>query len=148
VTGFIRGLFSKRQPDEAAASKSEKVKPEKVKPEKVKPMPQRSQQNSNAYFLDADSATSMGNIDYMRTVKNIKRTYAKSINGIVEDLNTEVSAMAAKKKQKMDAAQSSFGAVQPNITAATPTPEQVRERRRADSSMDVFRNMAKGIRKP
>jgi Na+-transporting NADH:ubiquinone oxidoreductase subunit NqrC len=143
VTGFIKGLFSKRQPnDEAAASK-----PEKVKPEKVKPVPQRVQKNSDAYFLDADSASSMGNIDYMRTVKNIKRTYAKGINGAVPDLNTQVSSMTAKKQQKMDAAQSSFGAAQSNTTAATPTPAQVRERRRADSSMDMFRNMAKDIGK-
>ncbi|PZV13763.1 MAG: hypothetical protein DCF22_10235 [Leptolyngbya sp.] len=138
MTGFIRGLFSKRQPDEAAAPK----------PEKVKPVPQRVQQNSDAYFLDADSATSMGNIDYMRTVKNIKRTYAKSINGTVADLNTEVSAMTAKKQKKMDATQSSLEAAQSNTTASTPTPAQVRERRRADSSMDMFRNMAKDIRKP
>lgn len=143
MTGFIRGLFSKRQSDEAAIPK-----PEKVKPEKVKPAPQRVQQNSDAYFLDADSATSMGNIDYMRTVKNIKRTYAKSINGVVPDLNTEVSSMMAKKQKKLDAAQSSFGAAQPNTPAATPTPAQVRERRRADSSMDMFRDMAKDIRKP
>ncbi len=142
MTGFIRGLFSKRQPDDEAASKSEKVKPEKAKP-----VPQRVQQNSDAYFLDADSASSMGNIDYMRTVKNIKRTYAKSINGIVPDLNIEVSAMTAKKQKEMDAAQSSFGAAQSNTTASTPTPAQVRERRRADSSMDMFRDMAKDIRK-
>lgn len=143
MTGFIRGLFSKRQPDEAANQK-----PERVKPEKAKPVPQRVKQNSDAYFLDADSATSMGNIDYMRTVKNIKRTYAKGVNGVVPDLNTEVSSMTAKKQKKLDAAQSSFGAAQPNTTAATPSPEQVRERRRADSSMDMFRNMAKDIRKP
>lgn len=143
MTGFIRGLFSKRQSDEAANSK-----PEKVKPEKAKPVPQRVKQNSDAYFLDTDSATSMGNIDYMRTVKNIKRTYAKSVDGIVPDLNTEVSSMTARKQKKMDAAQSSFGDVQSNTTAPTPTPAQVRERRRADSSMDMFRNMAKDIRKP
>ncbi len=138
MTGFIRGLFSKRQPDEAAISK----------PEKVKPVPQRVKQNSDAYFLDADSATSMGNIDYMRTVKNIKRTYAKTIDGIVPDLNTEVSSMTARKQKKMDEAPSSFGAAQSNTTASTPTPSEVRERRRADSSMDTFRNMAKDIRKP
>ena len=143
MTGFIRGLFSKRQSDEAANSK-----PEKVKPEKAKPVPQRVKQNSDAYFLDADSATSMGNIDYMRTVKNIKRTYAKSVDGIVPDLNTEVSSMTAKKQKKMDAARSSFGDAQSNTTAPTPAPAQVRERRRADSSMDMFRNMAKDIRKP
>ncbi|MBM0743103.1 hypothetical protein JOY44_16060 [Phormidium sp. CLA17] len=142
MTGFIRGLFSKRQPDEAATPK-----PERVKPEKAKPLPQRTQQNSDAYFLDADSASSMGDIDYMRTVKNIKRTYAKTINGVVPDLNVEVSAMTAKKRRQMEAAQSSFG-VAPSNPTPTPTPAQVRERRRADSSMDMFRNMAKDIRKP
>ncbi len=139
MTGFIRGLFSKRQSDEAAAPK----------PEKVKPAPQRVQQNSDAYFLDPDSATSMGNIDYMRTVKNIKRTYAKTVNGTVPDLNVEVSSMTARKQKKVDTAQSlSFGAAQPTPPTATPTPAQVRERRRADSSMDMFRDMAKDIRKP
>lgn len=142
MTGFIRGLFSKRQPDEAT-----NPKPEKVKPEKVKPVPQRTQQNSTAYFLDADNASSMGNIDYMRTVKNIKRTYAKGVSGVVPDLNTEVSSMTAKKQKKIAEA-SAFGATQSNTTASTPTPSQVRDRRRADSSMDTFRNMAKDIGKP
>lgn len=152
MTGFIRGLFSKRQPDEASVPK-----PEKVKPEKVKPAPRRAQP-SDAYFLDADSAVSLGNLDYMRTVKKIRRTYAKSVNGVVPSSIKEVSSLSSSKSsQNLDltieqassfdafsASQSNGGS---NTTQATPTSSQVRERRRADSSLDEFRNMAKEIRK-
>jgi hypothetical protein len=89
----------------------------------------------------------MGDVDYMRTVKKIRRTYAKTPTRIVPDLETEVSAMTAKKQKAMDATQSSLSASQPRSSSSTPTPSEVRERRRADSSMDMFRNMAKDIRK-
>ena len=106
-----------------------------------------------AYFLDADQAKTFGNIDYMRTAKTVKRTFPKTAanGGTFERVQTVSTLEAAKAaalqsamvKAEIDATASSKS----SGSSASQSESKTTERRRADSSMDQFRNMARDIRK-
>ncbi len=106
-----------------------------------------------AYFLDADQAKTFGNIDYMRTAKTVKRTFPKTAGngGTFERVQTVSTLDAAKAaalqsamvKAEIDATASSKS----SGSSASQSESKTTERRRADSSMDQFRNMARDIRK-
>lgn len=141
MTGFIRNLFgSKKQAPQAKEAAAPVEKP--TKPAKA-PKPPRE---NAAYFLDPDSAKTFGNIEYMRTAKKIKHTFPKGkVDGAYE---AEISAMSmgAGTSQSSSLANPLFDAPARDPEAGVSnTP--VSERRKADSSMDMFRNMAKNIKK-
>ncbi|EDX86727.1 hypothetical protein S7335_4433 [Synechococcus sp. PCC 7335] len=122
-----------------------------------------------AYYLNDDDAKTFGNIDYMRSSKTVRRTFAKkkgqaehmeSVRQIsstaakVIDANTNFStssqpaatfssfstpSVAPKTESTAPAAESTAPAVE-----STPAPAR---RKPASSDMDMFRNMAKDIRK-
>ncbi|MDY7008198.1 MAG: hypothetical protein SWX82_30775 [Cyanobacteriota bacterium] len=53
-----------------------------------------------AFFLDSDSATSLGNVDFMRKSKSVKRSYPKGagkINMIAGETEKAVSSMKMKE---------------------------------------------------
>jgi len=100
-----------------------------------------------AFFLDADSAKTFGDIEYMRTAKVVKRTFPKTVSSPEEFARIEsVSAM-----DKMAVNGNKPVADQPaaqNGTASNGTADgEVSERRRSDTSMDMFRSMARDMRK-
>lgn len=102
------------------------------------------------YFLDADQAKTFGNIDYMRTSKTVKRTFPKTAGngGTFERVQT-VSAMEAAKAAALKAAMDQAGT---DAAKAAANPSEIKpgseaDRRRSDSSMDMFRNMARDMRK-
>jgi hypothetical protein len=127
MTGFIRGLFGGNN----------------------QPRPPKPQKEGGAFFLDEDDAKTFGDIDYMRSSKVVKRTFARK-KGQAEELESvrQISAMDKADvredgvpMKKADMATSSF---------QSPTVKPVEEkfkRRTADSSMDMFRNMAKDLKK-
>lgn len=140
MTGFIRNLFgSKKQAPEAkeAAPVEKPAKPAKA------PKPPRE---NTAYFLDPDAAKTYGNIEYMRTAKKIKHTFPKGkVEGAYE---AEISSMnmGGGSVQSSSLSNPLFDApARDPETGASSTP--VSERRKADSSMDMFRNMAKDLKK-
>ncbi|MEB3213124.1 MAG: hypothetical protein VKL39_17365 [Leptolyngbyaceae bacterium] len=122
MTGFIRGLFGRNQAN--------------------------SGNDKEAYYLNPDDAKTFGDIDYMRSSKTVKRTFAKGdprvrqisalkdeeVNGSMSSSSTSSSAGAPIAQKPFG--QTSFGAKKEDTT-----------RRAADSNMDMFRNMAKEIRK-
>ena len=120
MTGFIRGLFSRN-----------------------------NNQQGGAYYLSEDDAKTMGDIDYMRSSKTIEHTFSKK-KGETGDKRS-VKSVSAMKSTKLNERMlpktpqvGTFG----QSTAAQPAPEAKKfERRSADSNMDMFRNMAKQIRK-
>ena len=144
MTGFIRGLFGgNKNPD----------------------------QPKEAFFLSEDEAKSFGDIDYMRTSKTVKRTFAKK-KGQTEEIESvkSISAMGAKEisqeeafKPKKAASAATFASAAPTPTftapaAATPpatepaaeskpapSVEETTVKRTPDDSMDMFRNMARNI---
>ena len=139
MTGFIRGLFGGK-----AQNPGESDRPVRVKREVQKP----AAKNGGAFFLDPDDAKSYGDIDYMRTVKTVRRTFAKKRGetGEKESIR-QISAMDSMRmqengmpKQQPAAAESTF---QPTIKKDTASFD----RRKTDTNLDMFRQMAKDMKK-
>ncbi len=141
MTGFIKGLFGKKQQD--AAQSNGDV----------------SSKKKGSYYLDPDDAKTFGDIDYMRKSKTVKRTFAKGdarvrqISAMEDiDVNGNVTPSASASNSMGTAPQSSSQSASSQSSssssaASTPSFSAQRQRRSSDSSMDMFRNMAKEIRK-
>jgi hypothetical protein len=159
MTGFIRGFFGRKDRDDAAEQSAKKAE----QPKKVEQPAKRVVRDrpSNAVFLEADDARGLGNVEYMRTSKTIRRTFPKTLNGEEREVIQKISALEKAKAAGDTAAVSaltsdlqrtvqSAGSVDPEIRKAA-IEEVVRsdntERRAADTSLDMFRNMARDIRK-
>jgi hypothetical protein len=118
------------------------------------------------FFLEPDDAKTFGDIDYMRKAKRVKRTFAKTVSQPNQpELDIQVSALNSEKGKATGFSASSFSASQTSSSyeestngfAAKPDeastngfvakPDEAATRRQSDSSMDMFRNMAKQIRK-
>lgn len=140
MTGFIRGLFKGKPKNPGEADRP-------VRSQKAA-QPPAIQPSGSAYYLNADDAKSYGNIDYMRTVKTVRRTYAKKRGetGEKESIR-QVSAMDSVKLQenglpKPQASQSE-STFQPTVKKETPSFD----RRKTDTNLDMFRQMAKDMKK-
>lgn len=131
MTGFIRGLFSRNGKKSAA------------------PQPRQT----GAFFLSDDEAKTFGDIEYMRSSKVVRRTFAKK-KGQTEEMESvrQISAMDMRSlDEKGLPAQSGMqGATN---ASSSPTSSQngasdfQRRTAKTDTSMDMFRNMAKDIKK-
>jgi hypothetical protein len=102
--------------------------------------------SGDAFFLDEDDAKTFGNIDYMRSSKVVRRTFARK-RGQVEELESvrQISAMDKREVNEENR-------LKPKTTftpAATTSTSQSQFQQSGGSSndMDMFRNMAKTIRK-
>lgn len=151
MTGFIRGLFSKlksnetekpapvERPKQEKAESSKKEKVERLKKEKVA----RPPRESNAYFLDSPEAQTYGNLEYMQTSRKTRRTFPKTA-GSAESIEyiQELSAMGRVIPGQAAAPKIDIQPAQSDSTSDATTP-----RRKAGSDMDMFRKMAKDIRK-
>ncbi|MEL6601814.1 MAG: hypothetical protein AAFP20_01160 [Cyanobacteria bacterium J06614_10] len=125
-----------------------------------------------AYYLDNDDAKTFGNIEYMRSSKVVKRTFAKK-KGETEHMES-VRSISATKMTDLDGNASNASVAQPTTfgntdflgsSAATPAqpaapaastpaapaesaPKPTEKRKPSSSNdMDLFRNMAKDIRR-
>ncbi len=125
-----------------------------------------------AYYLDNDDAKSFGNIEYMRTIKTVRRTFAKK-KGETEHMES-VRAISATKMTDLDGNASNASVSSPTTfgntdflgsssssasqsesntsssassSASSPAPTTPRRKAATGTSMDMFRNMAKDIRK-
>jgi hypothetical protein len=115
-----------------------------------KSAPKEETRTKQSYYLNDDDAKSFGNIEYMRSTKTVRRTFAKkkgqehleSVRQISATKAAEVSDIGSFASfAQTNASNSSAGASAPQ--APDPTP-----RRKAKAGdMDMFRNMAKDIRK-
>ncbi|AFY72450.1 hypothetical protein Syn7502_00283 [Synechococcus sp. PCC 7502] len=117
MTGFIRGLFGSKPKQEDSAAKAKK--------------------DAGAFFLDADSAKTYGDIDYMRTPKAVTKSFPKGLGEVTEVVSSiekqeSVGELEQKSEQKIES-QSQFR--KPDIAINTST------------DMDIFRKMAKDIKK-
>ncbi|PZU92466.1 MAG: hypothetical protein DCE90_18255 [Pseudanabaena sp.] len=100
-----------------------------------------SEKTESSYFLDQDSAKTFGNIDYMKTPKAVKKTFP-TVNGVKGAEITEI--VSADAKQEVSENQ--------NLVSKAPEPTEKtsfepKVNTRVDSSMDIFLNMAKDIKK-
>lgn len=139
MTGFIKKLFRSK-----SSSDQESIEPT-PKPAPKPPAPPR---NNAAYFLDADDAKTFGNIDYMRSSKSVRRTFSKKKigedNESIRVISSLQSSMSGKKllSPVVNPLDPRDTTNQNNGSVNKPS-----ERRSGDSSMDMFRNMAREIRK-
>ncbi|MDX2242672.1 MAG: hypothetical protein NW224_18445 [Leptolyngbyaceae cyanobacterium bins.302] len=140
MAGFLSGLFGGKKKDEAS----------------VQPEVRTPRENGQAYYLDADDAKSYGNVDYMRTAKKVRRTFPKTVNNQEIELEREVSSMTMSNgKLGTQVPKVSIGSTvisststsNGSVNGSVPTDAEVAQRRKSDSSLDMFRSMAKDIRK-
>ena len=116
-----------------------------------------------AYYLSDDDAKSFGNIEYMRSNKTVRRTFAKK-KGETEHMES-VRQISAMKSVDVGGSpvqgQADYGVSQSNnsspsfSSASTPSSNSssassassTPRRKPASSDMDMFRDMAKKMRK-
>ncbi|NJO10186.1 MAG: hypothetical protein HC873_11605 [Leptolyngbyaceae cyanobacterium SL_1_1] len=99
--------------------------------------------------MSEDDAKSFGDIDYMRTAKTVRRTYAKK-KGVAEELEKvrQISSLGSTDVNKNGQPATDFSqAGQSQGMADTAGQTFQRQRRQPDSSMDTFRNMARDLKK-
>lgn len=106
-------------------------------------------QKKDAFFLDYDDAQTLGDVEFMRKTVEVRRTFPKTKNAQKSaELVSKVSSMEAEVVEK--SGQKVIKQSQ-SATDATPQADQSAgvnlERRKSDSSLDMFRNMAKEIKK-
>ena len=105
--------------------------------------------NSEEFFLDPDDAKSMGDIEFMRTPKKVKRTFAKTKGwGKVEASEKTISAYDEKSSvppANTPQSTGSFGAT-PSTPASQPSTPAPQRSTGVDSNMDMFREMAKKMK--
>jgi hypothetical protein len=95
---------------------------------------------AESFFLDPDEAKSMGNIDYMRTARKVKKSYPTTKAwgaGFEEETVTSAIDKGISKPSVFEV----------ELKAAEEAKTEVTQRRKASTDLDMFRNMAKDIRK-
>ena len=140
-----------------------------------KSVPKDDTQPKQAYYLSDDDAKTFGNIEYMRSNKVVKRTFAKkkgetehmesvrqisattatnldgNSNGYAQPQPTFGSYAAPAPTSAPAPAPAATASVEQSAPVETPkaesTPEPAPRRKPASSDMDMFRNMAKDIRR-
>lgn len=128
-------------------------------------------ESKEAFFLSEDEAKTFGDIDYMRKEVVVRRTFAKK-KGQAEELESvkSISAGTAKAVGETPKPTTSFSTYTSTFSApaapAAPTPKKAEAapsassepaapaptqpstpKREPDTSMDMFRNMAKNMRR-
>lgn len=99
----------------------------------------------DAFFLPPDESKTYGDIDYMRTSKTIRRTFVKTVgNPKGGEVVSQVSSNKAIKADGSDAKR-----ITPKSTDSSfvSTSEKSFSTNKVDSSMDMFRQMAKKVKK-
>ncbi|HIK32859.1 MAG TPA: hypothetical protein IGS17_21025 [Oscillatoriales cyanobacterium M59_W2019_021] len=102
------------------------------------------------YYLDPDQAKTLGDIDYMRTSRQIKRTYAKYKNGAQGGMKVikQVSATSDFLADDLKTATSQSSFTPSETSSSNGKAASNGSSSRVDSSMDLFRKMAKEVKKP
>ncbi len=138
MTGFIRGLFSGKAKNPGEADRPVR-----------QPAPQQPtiKQVGGAYFLSDDDAKSYGNIEYMRSSKTVRRTFARKRGETVEKESIrQISALEAKRLQEQGLSVEKIAPSEVSIQPAVKK-DASSERRKVDTNLDMFRKMAKDMKK-
>jgi hypothetical protein len=137
MVGFIKGFFG-------AKSKTQRV--ETVE-QKQPDTSSSAEQLSKAFFLEPDDAKTFGNIEYMRSPKTTRRTFPKTqANGEEFDFIQQVSALEVVKSDGKEL--SSTPTVEANPKPIAPQkPQESNRSTSTDTNLDMFRRMARDIKK-
>ncbi len=115
-----------------------------------KSAPKEANPPKQAYYLNDDDAKSFGDIEYMRSNKTVRRTFAKKKGQKHMESVRQISAM---KAAAFSDNRGSFGVTPQSSSSSTGTPvtpqapASAPRRKATGKDMDMFRNMAKDIRK-
>ena len=114
----------------------------------------KNEPQTGDFFLDFEEAQTLGDTEYMKQSKTIKRTFPKLKGNPGKTIISQVSAdnmRGVDPSQEASRSSSSFGSSSASTSAETPAPEMQPAPKmnnvKVDSSMDMFRNMAKKISK-
>lgn len=135
MTAFIRGIFRSQPEDNTREAQSSTQQSAQKNVQDVS----APQQKAEAFFLSPDDAKTYGDIDFMRSAKSIRRTFPKGKTGADNAFVQSVSSLEKQAGQAFITSNSAEAQAAQNAEAT--------ERRRADTSMDMFRNMARDMRK-
>jgi len=132
MTGFIKGLFGRKKQENSPES-------------------EQVSRKQGSYYLEPDDAKTFGDIDYMRSSKTVKRTFAKGdarVRQISSMKDEDANGITPTVQPSVSSTENSTNsAAQSTGSQKTSSFSPQNQRRTADSSMDTFRNMAKEIRK-
>ncbi|MGD1862466.1 MAG: hypothetical protein ACFB0E_21170 [Leptolyngbyaceae cyanobacterium] len=127
MTGFIRGLFGRNKQGSGAQPRQ-----------------------TGAFFLSEDDAKTFGDIDYMRSSRVVKHTFARK-RGQTEEIESvrQISSMNMRELDEKGLPSQNVEAAETAAPKKTSPFESSFQKRsvKTDSSMDMFRNMAKDIKK-
>ncbi len=120
----------------------------------------------NDFFLDPDDAQTMGDINYMRKSVRVRRTFPKTLKNkdgfaiekqvsATEDValsDRNVGNGLVSSNNSFTPSNNSFVAQTQNTVTQEPSnniqpTSNPEERRKTDTNMDMFRNMARNIKK-
>ncbi|NJK62667.1 MAG: hypothetical protein HC921_08285 [Synechococcaceae cyanobacterium SM2_3_1] len=129
MTGWIRRFFGSKQKAESRPEETPSPRSKKVK----------------SFYLDPDEAKSLGNVEYMRTARKVEKTFMGGKYRTVES----ISAMEVVDITEKTEARPSPEDVSPQTSTPkqSQTPTSPAPRRQAGSDMDMFRNMARDIKR-
>ncbi len=130
MTGFIKKLFRLKPKDEETI----------IDPPSS---PVRPARKDNGFYLDSDDARTLGNLEYMRSSKVVRRTFPKAKLG--KD-NETIRSVSSNEQTRGSMPITPAQSINPSSLSQASRTE-ASERRSADSSMDIFRKMAKDIKK-
>jgi len=112
----------------------------------------QAQQSKGAYFLDADSAKTFGNIDYMRQAKTVERTFPK-VEGMNEGGRRKIKQFSAMEAQTVYDGDGKPNAPTPSSSSSssissTSSPlKPFSQQAKSSNDMNTFRDMARNIRR-
>jgi hypothetical protein len=117
-------------------------------PTPVGPDPKIDQE---AFFLDSDSAKTLGDIEFMRKPNVIRRSFPNTLKGKGSEVFSSISSLeinTVSEEDEIIQSLSTEGDSNGNGKGAIANSlDSLNERKRSDSSLDAFRKMAKEIKK-
>jgi hypothetical protein len=119
MTGFIRGLFGGN----------------------------KANNNSEAFFLDEDTAKGLGNVDFMRTPKTVKKSYPKAAGSLNVITGEEVVTISSIDKVESGEAPKPKSIATSTQSTTPATSSYTVPPRRSSNDLDMFRQMAKNMKK-
>jgi hypothetical protein len=102
---------------------------------------QPAKKKDNTFFLDPDEAKTLGNIEYMRTPRIVKHTFQDFGSTEKVEVVEQVSSLS-KVKLAVEQAKA------PEQSSSTSNSSSgAGSRRQGGSDMDMFRNMARSLKR-
>ena len=108
---------------------------------------------SKDFFLDPDDAQTLGDINYMKKSVVVKHTFPRNLKNpdgfaVVKEVSSSEERKVSDRNQNKSASNIAPVQSKPQVTKQwQPKPQPSVEAATPDTSMNMFRNMAKNIRR-